>query len=75
VDVNKTTIAELWRQHKWAIILALLGLVFALFVISYGFFRALFIYICVALGVFFGMQLDRKVDVKTKVEGFFNNDK
>ncbi len=75
MDLNKTTIAELWRQHKWAIILALLGLIFALFVISYGFFKALFIYICVALGIMVGVYLDRRVDVKTKVEDFFSNDK
>ena len=75
MDFNRTTIAELWRQHKWAVVLALLGLVFALFVISYGFFKALFIYICVALGIFIGIHLDRRVDVKTKVEDFFSNDK
>lgn len=75
MDVNKTTLAELWRQHKWAIILAVLGLIFALFVISYGFFRALFIFLCVAAGIFIGVQMDRRLDVRSKVEGFFTNDK
>ena len=69
------SLLDFWRNHKWAIILSLLGLVFAIFVISYGFFKAIFIYICVFVGVFVGVQLDKRVDVKKKVEGFFGYDK
>lgn len=75
MELNKAAFIELWQKHKWAIILAVLGLLFALFVIGYGFFRALFIFLCVAAGIFIGVQLDRRTDVKRKIEGFFNNDK
>ena len=60
MDLNKITIMELWRSHKWAIIIAAIALAFALFVIGYGFWRTIFIFACVAAGILIGVHIDKK---------------
>jgi len=65
---------EFWRKHKWVVILGLAGLFFALLAIKYSFLKALFIYLCIAIGVWIGRILDRKTNVREKIEGFFRND-
>lgn len=62
---------EIWRNHKWMLLLAVAGLVFAICVISYGFFKALFIFICVAVGVLVGTQIDKTVRDKRKSGGYY----
>lgn len=64
-------IAEIWRNHKWMLLLAVAGLVFAICVISYGFFKAVFIFVCVAVGVLVGMQIDKSVRAKRKPGGYY----
>lgn len=65
---------DLWRKYKWTVLLALAGLIFAVSVISYGFFKALFIFICIAAGVYIGIVLDRKSNNKRKAEDSFYHD-
>ena len=62
---------EIWKKYKWTILLALAGLVFAISVITYGFFKALFIFVCIAVGVYVGLTLDRRAQNKRKVEDPF----
>jgi len=64
---------NLWRNHKGKIIGALCGLVFALFVISFGFFEALFICLCIAVGLFIGKKIDAKINIRQSVEDIFRN--
>lgn len=56
-------------MHKnWGKILGgLLGFIFALLVINYGFWWSLFIYVCIGLGILIGWRLDLSKDVG----GFF----
>jgi len=55
-------------------ITAFYRLFFALLAIKYSFLKALFIYLCIAIGVWIGRILDRKTNVREKIEGFFRND-
>ncbi len=71
---NDMQLLEIWRKHKWVIILGLAGLFFALLAIKYSFLKAIFIYLCIALGVWLGHMLDKKTNVREKVEDFFRND-
>ncbi|MBQ6808797.1 MAG: DUF2273 domain-containing protein [Firmicutes bacterium] len=73
MDWNKATLAQLWKEHKWTISLTVLAFLFAVCVISYGFFKALFIFLCVGVGIFAGLQLDRKHQHKDKTEDFWEN--
>ena len=58
---------NLWRNHKGKIIGAICGLIFALFVIIFGFFQALFICICFAAGIYIGKMIDAKVNLRQSV--------
>ena len=51
---------ELWRRYKWTVILGLAALIFAVSAIYYGFFKALFLVACLALGVWGGLTIDRR---------------
>lgn len=73
MDWNRLTLAQLWRDHKWTIVLTVLAFIFAICVISYGFFKAVFIFLCVGLGLFLGRRLDRKNPQKDKSEDFWDN--
>ncbi|MCL1905888.1 MAG: DUF2273 domain-containing protein [Clostridiales bacterium] len=64
---------DLWRNHKGKIIGVTCGLVFALFVIRYGFFPALFICLCIAAGLYIGKKIDSKVNIRQSVEDLFRN--
>lgn len=60
-----------WQQHKWTILLAIAGLIFAVSVITYGLFRTVFLFLCIAAGVWGGMKIDKKLAAKKRGgEGF-----
>lgn len=65
---------ELWRKYKWTILLAVFGLIFAVCVITYGFFKSLFIFLCVAAGIFAGIQIDKKSAAKRQPEDGYYHD-
>jgi len=70
MDVDKV-LQEIWKKYKWTILLAFVGLIFAVSVITYGFFKALFIFACMAVCVYFGLKLDRRAQNKRKAEDPF----
>jgi uncharacterized membrane protein len=72
MDVGELLI-NLWRNHKGKIIGISCGLVFALFVIRYGFFQALFICLCIAVGLLIGKKIDSKIDIRQSLEDLFRN--
>jgi len=64
---------ELWRSHKGKFIGVICGLIFALFVISYGFWKALFICLCILVGFYLGKKVDSKIDIRKSVEDLFRD--
>ena len=65
---------DFWRNHKWSIILAFCGLFFAILAIEYSFLKAIFIFICIGLGIWLGRFLDKKTNLRKSLEDFFRND-
>ncbi|KYH31659.1 DUF2273 domain-containing protein [Neomoorella mulderi] len=49
----------LWREHRGKLIGVSLGLIFGLLTAIWGFGKALFIGLCVALGYLIGCRLDQ----------------
>ena len=53
-----------FEQHKRLIlgysIVLVIALIFAVSVISYGFFKTLFLFVCIALGVWGGLLIDKR---------------
>ncbi len=69
--MDENTILAFWRGHKWQIICAVIGLLFALFVITYGFWKALFICLCIAAGLYIGKLLDDKLKIGESIGKIF----
>ncbi|MEW6447027.1 MAG: DUF2273 domain-containing protein [Bacillota bacterium] len=53
---------ELFERHRGKIVGVVLGLVFGWFAIVYGFWKALFVGVCVAIGYFVGKRVDERLD-------------
>ena len=62
--MDEKNLLELLKRHKWTIGLAIGALIFAVSVISYGFFKTLFLFICLGLGVWGGLLIDKRAREK-----------
>ncbi len=56
-------IQEIWRLHRGKIIGLLLGFFMAILFIMFGFFRTLFILICMTVGYLIGKRIDEQEDI------------
>lgn len=52
------TLGEIWRRHRGKIIGLGGGLVFALLTVTVGFWKAIFILICLGFGYWLGKKVD-----------------
>jgi len=50
----------IFEEHRGKAIGIVLGLVASILFISYGFWRTIFIIVCIALGFFIGKEVDEK---------------
>jgi len=59
-------------SKNWGKILGgLLGLIFALLVINYGFWWSVFIFICIGIGLLIGWKLDLDNDIGASIKRIF----
>ena len=58
--MDDKNLLELLKRYRWTILLAVGALIFAVSVISYGFFKTLFLFVCIALGVWGGLLIDKR---------------
>ncbi|MDR3593005.1 MAG: DUF2273 domain-containing protein [Negativicutes bacterium] len=54
---------EIWQQHSGKIIGISLGFLLGVLIISFGFFRTLFVMLCVVAGFVIGKRIDEKEDI------------
>jgi uncharacterized membrane protein len=54
---------QIWQQHSGKIIGVLLGFILGLLIIVFGFFRTLFVLLCVVAGFIVGKRIDEKEDI------------
>ncbi|MBR5430006.1 MAG: DUF2273 domain-containing protein [Firmicutes bacterium] len=62
--MDDRNLTELLKRYKWTILLAVAALIFAVSVITYGFFKTLFLFVCLGLGVWGGLFIDRRAKEK-----------
>jgi len=65
--MDKQLFMEWLTLHRGKIIGAATGLALGVSVILFGFFKTLFVAVCVVLGYLAGKQLDDRVDLKERI--------
>ncbi|MBP2649333.1 MAG: hypothetical protein H6Q74_158 [Firmicutes bacterium] len=61
--MDRNLLKDLWQQHSGKIIGGLTGLILGVLIICFGFFRTLFVLICVIAGYIVGKRIDEKEDI------------
>lgn len=61
--MNSKLLAEIWENHSGKIIGATVGFIIAVLILTFGFFRALFVLFCVGAGYLVGKRIDEKEDI------------
>jgi len=70
------------NEHNWWLIIGshwkkiaggLVGLIFALLVLNYGFWSSLFILFCIALGLFIGWRLEVNQNISKYLNNLFSS--
>jgi uncharacterized membrane protein len=64
VRVTRKVFRQFVAEHWGKIVGGLAGLIVGLVFIIFGFWRSLFIFLCVGLGVYLGMILDRNESLR-----------
>lgn len=60
-------------EHRGKTIGVLLGLLAAIMFVTWGFWRTIFIIICIAVGYFIGKQLDEKKNLDSWMKQMFKD--
>lgn len=58
------TFYEIWQKNRGKIIGALLGIIFAVIILLFGFFKALFVILCAIIGYYIGKIADNKESIR-----------
>lgn len=61
--MNYKLLAEIWQNHSGKILGVSLGFIIGILVLTFGFFRTLFIVMCVTAGYVVGKRIDEKEDL------------
>jgi uncharacterized membrane protein len=63
----------IFEQHRGKAIGVVLGLLASILFINYGFWRTIFIIMCIALGFFIGKELDEKKNFEQWLKRMFKD--
>jgi uncharacterized membrane protein len=61
--MDRKLFEEIWQQHSGKILGVSLGFILGVLIISFGFFRTLFVMLCVIAGFVVGKRIDEKEDI------------
>ena len=64
-------IEVLWTKHRGKVIGVILGLIFGLAVIFWGFWKAVFVTICIVIGLLIGKAIDSQFSFKEMLNRMF----
>ena len=61
--MNLNLLGDIWQHHSGKILGVAFGFMLGIFIITFGFFRTLFVSICVLSGYVIGKRIDEKEDI------------
>lgn len=61
--MNQKLFEELWQRHSGKIVGCSAGFAVGILVITFGFFRTLFLICCIGAGYIVGKRIDEKEDI------------
>ncbi|HUW64312.1 MAG TPA: DUF2273 domain-containing protein [Spirochaetia bacterium] len=62
---------EFFGRHRGKVVGVVLGLLFGLLLVTWGFFKTVFVALCVVLGYLIGKRLDDHFDFRDILNRFF----
>lgn len=66
-------VLEILEHHRGKLLGVILGLIAGMLVVAYGFWKALFIIICITTGYFLGKNIDEKGHLGDWVDRLFKD--
>lgn len=66
-------LSELWEYHRGKTVGVVVGLIFGLMVVFFGFFQAVFISLCMLAGYFVGRRIDENIGFHDVVDRLFRD--
>lgn len=66
--MNSKLLAEIWQNHSGKISGTAIGLLIGIFIITFGFFRTIFVLLCMIAGYVIGKRIDEKEDIMDILE-------
>lgn len=66
-------IQEIWKNHRGKAIGVILGLLFGIFTTIFGFWKTVFIAICIGIGYVLGKRADEKGSLQYLIERWFGD--
>lgn len=69
----ENTLNEILEKHRGKAIGVLIGFILSILIISFGFFKAMFIALCMAGGYLVGKRIDDKGDLREMMSRVWRN--
>ncbi|MDD2496654.1 MAG: DUF2273 domain-containing protein [Desulfitobacteriaceae bacterium] len=66
-------LSDLWTYHKGKTVGVIIGLLFGLMVVVFGFFQAFFIMLCMVIGYIIGRRIDDNINFKDVMDRVFRD--
>ncbi|MHB1125355.1 MAG: DUF2273 domain-containing protein [Bacillota bacterium] len=66
-------LAELWVSHRGRLLGVMLGLVFGILAVTVGFWKALFVSLCIVGGYILGRRVDEEGNLRGWLERIFGD--
>ena len=66
--MNSEILTEFWKLHNGKIVGTLVGLLFGVFIILFGFFYTIFVMVCMVSGYVIGKRIDEKENIMARLD-------
>lgn len=63
MNVFSEILQDLWENYRWRLVGTVAGLIIGLLFLFMGFFKTIFLLICIGAGFFIGTKVDHKEDL------------